>query len=167
MIEQGVSCDQRLLGQCVVLNRDGDLKQTLITPAMRYEHQLQEKDFPLWVFAKPQGQVELMPTPGMELRWTKISEPGQYHFSVEETTIKRLPYPYNKEKPCAKEDSTITTKNMFHGNYTMDKYLGTCWTHAQLSYCGTVLLWKGQRAKCMIAFIIIMALLVRLCTAAH
>ena len=134
---QGVSCDERLMGQCIILNRYGTLKQTLNDPGMFFKHRMSKTELPLWVFAKPQGQVELMPTPGIEMKWTKINERGSYHFSVEDMKIKRLPYPYNKNKPCVKESSSVATlNNMFKGGYTMGKCLGTCWMRAQLKYCG-------------------------------
>ena len=61
----------------------GAQKQTLSTPGMTYNQKISEKDFPLWVVVKPQGQVELMPTPGVEMKWTQINRHGNYHFTVE------------------------------------------------------------------------------------
>lgn len=38
LVKQGVSCDEKLLGQCVKLNGDGKQLQTLNNPGMSYKH---------------------------------------------------------------------------------------------------------------------------------
>ena len=117
LVAQGVSCDERLLGQCILLNGDSDMTQTLNNPGMKYKIQMNRTDFPLWVLVKPPGQVELMPTPGIEMKWTEIYRGGNYHFSVEETQVNRLPLPYNKMKRCVHVDSVeARDNNMFLGD---------------------------------------------------
>ena len=138
LVKQNVTCDARLLGQCIVLNSDGKMKQTLITPRIPLKHKIRSGDFPLWVYVKHQEHIELMPTLGIQLKWTKINQLGDYHFVIEHSSIKRLPYPYNKKKPCMEKGSTaVKGHNMFNGKYTAEKCLGTCMTRAQLKYCGS------------------------------
>ena len=107
--EFGVKCDKTFLGQCIALNAPLGTKadatgkihyQTLTEPGMKYQQFIEKKHLPLWVFVTAPGPVELMPTPGMKMKWTKINRLGNYHFTVEETLIKRLPEPYNKPKWC-------------------------------------------------------------------
>ena len=82
LIEQGVTCDKRLVGQCIMMNANGERKQTLIDTKMTYNHKINSSHFPLWIFVKPSGQVELMPTPGVELKWTQINEPGKIEYRL-------------------------------------------------------------------------------------
>ena len=46
LMKQGVTCDERVLGQCVLLNGNGNLMQTLTSPGMMFKHKISDLNFP-------------------------------------------------------------------------------------------------------------------------
>ena len=135
MTEDGnVTCNKELLGQCITVNAKGELYQTVTRPAGVYSQQVKPRDLPLWVYIKTPGTVELIPRSWFQ--FARINRPGDYHFILEKTAIKRLPYPYSNPSCIVQGTDDALSKNIFIGNYTLDKCLTTCYTLAQLTTCG-------------------------------
>ena len=72
---------------------------------------------------------------------------GSYQFSLEKTSIMRLPEPYSVP-PCVKQTSAeADERNMFTGNYTMATCKETCTTKAELIYCSTASFMRRKYIK--------------------
>ena len=130
-----VLCNKELLGQCITVNANGKLFQTPTRPAGVYTQEVHSNHLPLWVYIKTPGSVDLIPRSWFQ--FSRIKVHGDYHFILEKTSIKRLPYPFSDPSCIIEGSEEAFSKNIFIGNYTLDKCLTTCYTRAQLTACGT------------------------------
>ena len=130
-----VVCNKELLGQCITVNSNGQLFQTPTRPAGVFSQEIQKNHLPLWVYVKTPGSVELIPRSWFQ--FSRINIHGDYHVILEKTSIKRLPYPYSNPSCIVQESEEALSRNIFIGNYTLDKCLTTCYTLSQLKTCGT------------------------------
>ena len=129
-----VTCAKELLGQCITVNANGKLYQTATRPAGVYSQEVHPSHLPLWVYIKTPGSVELIPRSWFQ--FARIYRHGDYHVILEKTSIKRLPYPYSDPSCIIEGSEEALSRNIFIGNYTLDKCLTTCYTLAQLKWCG-------------------------------
>ena len=129
-----VKCAKELLGQCIAVNLDGQLYQTATQPAGAYTQQVHPDHLPLWLYIKTPGSVELIPRSWFQ--FSRVNRHGHYHVILEKTSIKRLPYPYSDPSCIVQGSKEALLRNIFIGNYTLDKCLTTCYTRAQLISCG-------------------------------
>ena len=136
LIEDGnVLCAEGLLGQCITINANGKLFQTATRPAGVYSKKVTADHLPLWIYVKTPGSAELIPRSWFQ--FSRINIHGDYHVILEKTSIKRLPYPYSNPSCIVQESEEALSRNIFIGNYTLDKCLTTCYTLSQLKTCGT------------------------------
>ena len=83
----------------------------------------------------PSGKTDGGTIPKASYDFILIDKPGNYKFSLEKTSIIRLPSPYS-DPSCVKQNSdTAMMKNIFTGNYTIGACIATCITKSELKYC--------------------------------
>ena len=92
-----------ICGQCLEVNRNGDLYQTATIEAMRYTMYLNISKLPIYLMiSPPEDKIFIMSSLFNKIN---IKHFGDYHFELEKVTQIRLPFPYSN--PSSRASRTI------------------------------------------------------------
>lgn len=130
-----ISCHSDLMGQCVALNHNSKAVQTINYNSLEYKQEMDPDMFPLHIYVKAPGNIDLFHQDQAEI----VDRFGHYHFTLKKMTVQRHPFPYSNP-PCVEQNSVeALERNIFRGNYTIDKCVASCWARAELKFCQTMM----------------------------
>ena len=132
------TCPPELYGQCVALNAEGDVTQSVLFPSDSYIPETRNKEnFPYEMYIRPPGETDPLMSLLSHNFYSYFNGPGEYEIVIEKTTIQRQPAPYSS---CIEANSDeAASKSMFIGPYTVRKCIATCnlktgWQQCKTTY---------------------------------
>ena len=117
------------------INKNGNFYQTATIQGMRHTMYVNLSRNPLVLGLSPPGEGPHLQS---LFNTINIDRYGDHYFMLEKTTINRLAAPYSNP-PCVEQNTTTAyEKNLFLGDYSLEKCRYTCYLKAIMQTCGAI-----------------------------